>query len=82
MFDQVTPSPLTATPSSLQNRSISQNPEIFGNSGNASITSTMQAKMTGIVEDIESIQLREFRHSTEGIENVCFRYIRYLRQCR
>ncbi len=30
-------------------RSISQNPENFGNSGDASISSTMRAKMTGIV---------------------------------
>ncbi len=78
--------------------SISQNPEIFGkfgNSSNASISSTdnwkcwtsmllisltMPAKMTGIVGYVRFYYyLRQFRQITENVKNLCFRY---LRQCR
>ncbi len=43
----------------LDIESISQNPEIFGNTDNASISSTMPAKMTGIVECV-SRPFRQF----------------------
>ncbi len=40
---------LTLDSQPTQSFSISENPDIFGNSGNASISSTVQAKMAGIV---------------------------------
>ena len=65
--------------------SISQNPDIFGNSGNASIFSTMPAKMTGIVRFVSfpayamnNKQNRGKIHSLKMLSATGITFIKYL----